>query len=114
MAYIESHKTPTAQQPLTTVRTDKFASKRSLSLALTMLTGVLFPNGGNTTYSVPYYTYSGSLTTPPCSEDVNQTIKIAASDLFKLQSAGQNARPVQAINDRVVRSKSREEWKRKM
>jgi len=55
-----------------------------------------------------YYAFSGSLTTPPCSEDVTWRIlktpvEISAAQLHKFQALYKmNARPVQALNGRVV------------
>lgn len=55
-----------------------------------------------------YYTFSGSLTTPPCSEDVTwfvlkhpTTVSSAEIDQFS-QLYRNDARPTQALNDRVV------------
>jgi len=56
-----------------------------------------------------YYTYSGSLTTPPCSEIVtwfvfSEPIKASGDQLAKLHSLiHDNYRPVQALNGREVR-----------
>lgn len=55
-----------------------------------------------------YFKYSGSLTTPPCSEDVawhvmTRPIEISEAQVLKFQSFfDHNARPVQSINDRFV------------
>jgi carbonic anhydrase len=52
--------------------------------------------------------YQGSLTTPPCSENVrwyvlNQPVRISAEQIEHLQSLmGENDRPVQPLNDRVI------------
>ncbi|PLX07301.1 MAG: carbonic anhydrase [Marinilabiliales bacterium] len=55
------------------------------------------------------YTYSGSLTTPPCSEGVNwfvmkNKVTVSAEQLAALEGAvpENNARPVQPLNDRKV------------
>jgi carbonic anhydrase len=56
-----------------------------------------------------YYTYDGSLTTPPCSEGVKfyipkgTGITISQAELDKLASLGDNARPLQEINNRQIR-----------
>jgi len=55
-----------------------------------------------------YYHYSGSLTTPPCTEAVNwyvlkQPIEISSQQISKFQSIyNGNARPVQPLNQRVI------------
>ncbi|MBB5190507.1 carbonic anhydrase [Silvimonas terrae] len=55
-----------------------------------------------------YYTYSGSLTTPPCSEGVTwvelkQPVKISKAQLEKLQQFyDHNQRPVQPLNGREI------------
>lgn len=56
-----------------------------------------------------YYTYTGSLTTPPCSENVTWFVLKTPVEASAAQLAAfakrypHNARPVQPLNDRVVR-----------
>jgi carbonic anhydrase len=56
-----------------------------------------------------YYTYEGSVTAPPCTEGVTWYVLKAPAELSQAQIAAfarlypMNARPVQALNDRVVR-----------
>jgi carbonic anhydrase len=55
-----------------------------------------------------YYAYKGSLTTPPCSEDVRWQVLTTQSEISKEQLAAfkklypMNARPVQPLNGRKV------------
>lgn len=57
-----------------------------------------------------YYTYGGSLTTPPCSETVTWVVLARSAKITHDQSEsfrrilGNNFRPTQALNDRVVRA----------
>lgn len=57
-----------------------------------------------------YYAFEGSLTTPPCSEGVRwmvlkQPMSISAQQLAQYQAVyPENARPLQALNDRKVSS----------
>lgn len=60
--------------------------------------------------SAAYYSYVGSLTTPPCSEDVSFFILKAPIEMSAGQLASfkkvfpMNARPVQALNGRTIQS----------
>ena len=55
-----------------------------------------------------YYRYQGSLTTPPCSENVTWLVLKQPVTISKLQSdrfleiIGNNARPIQALNNRQI------------
>ncbi len=57
-----------------------------------------------------YYRYMGSLTTPPCSEGVNwffltQPITVSMEQVEQFAKAvGENARPLQALNNRLLLS----------
>lgn len=59
--------------------------------------------------SKAYYTYPGSLTTPPCSENVRwlvleQPMEVATTQVEAfVKEVGINARHVQALNERVVK-----------
>ncbi len=56
-----------------------------------------------------YYTFEGSLTTPPCSESVTwyvlkQPVSVSTEEVERFSKLYRdNARPVQALNDRVVK-----------
>jgi carbonic anhydrase len=56
-----------------------------------------------------YYNFAGSLTTPPCSEEVNwfvlkAPVELSAAQLKQFHTVYKhNARPVQSLNGRVVR-----------
>ncbi len=56
-----------------------------------------------------YYSFTGSLTTPPCSEDVTWMVLKTPVEMSKEQIAtfgkyySNNARPVQPLNDRVLK-----------
>jgi carbonic anhydrase len=55
-----------------------------------------------------YYTFSGSLTTPPCSEDVTwivlkHSVSVSDAEIEQFSKLYRNdARPTQPLNDRVV------------
>ena len=69
----------------------------------------------NATESLPesksYYNFSGSLTTPPCSEGVNWNVMATPVEVSEEQFSKihalihNNARPVQPLNGRVVKKK---------
>lgn len=56
-----------------------------------------------------YYAYEGSLTTPPCSEGVNwmvlkHPVELSAAQIHAFQHVYHaNARPIQAVHDRVIK-----------
>ena len=56
-----------------------------------------------------YFTFMGSLTTPPCTEDVLWLVLKTPMPVSKEQLAGfatvykNNVRPVQAVNNRVIK-----------
>ena len=59
-------------------------------------------------HNTGYYRYMGSLTTPPCSEGVNwfvmrEAVSISPAQIERFAAAvGENARPVQPVNQRFV------------
>jgi carbonic anhydrase len=61
-------------------------------------------------HSAAYYTYDGSLTTPPCSEGVTWFVMKSPTDISSEQIDAfakifpSNARPIQPIGDRIVKA----------
>ncbi len=59
-----------------------------------------------------YYAYSGSLTIPPCSEDVTwiimkESIEVSSEQISRFRELYDvNSRPVQPINDRIIKESS--------
>jgi carbonic anhydrase len=57
-----------------------------------------------------YYLYAGSLTTPPCSEDVTwyvlkTPVQVSADEVAKFaRYYPMNARPIQPLNDRDIQA----------
>jgi carbonic anhydrase len=57
-----------------------------------------------------YYTFSGSLTTPPCSEDVTWFVLKHQAEVSRLEEQvfaakySHNARPVQPLNGRTIQA----------
>ncbi len=82
------------------------ATNDHFSSATTVNLGDLLPN------STGYYTYGGSLTTPPCSEAVtwlvmSEPIQISADQLAKFTAIlHDNFRPVQSLNGRTIKEHS--------
>ena len=80
------------------------AKEGKAPLAANMDTAALLPK------SLAYYTYQGSLTTPPCSEGVawhvlKEPVEISAAQLAAFQKIFKmNARPVQPLNGRLVQA----------
>ena len=81
----------------------KYKSKKSKKLASKVLAGQLIPR------QKEYYRFSGSLTTPPCSEGViwivmKATMTASASQIkaFKKVMKHDNNRPVQPLNGRLI------------
>ena len=74
-----------------------------VELNLPSLSGILPVN-------LDYFTYAGSLTTPPCSEGVQfyilkDPVSISAEQLSNFQKLyPMNARPLQPLNERVIKS----------
>ena len=70
---------------------------------LTFNAADLLPDG------ITYFSYGGSLTTPPCSEDVRwnvlaETIQVSEEQIAAFESLYQvNARPIQPTNGRIIR-----------
>lgn len=69
----------------------------------------LNPRTGSTTVSYPYYTYQGSLTTPPCTEDVKWLLWakpdfVSAEQIEALEKRVPfpSYRPVQELNGRKI------------
>lgn len=60
-------------------------------------------------FDIHFYAYTGSLTTPPCSEGVQwivmkQPLEVSRSQVEQFHELiGENARPVRPLNDRLIR-----------
>lgn len=87
-------------------------SRGAVDLAQTMPLD-LNPHTGSPTVSYPYYTYQGSLTSPPCTEDVKWLLWakpdfISAEQILALEKRVPFAstRPVQDLNGRKIDFKS--------
>lgn len=97
------------------------ARKKNRFLQVLIDAGLPRKNGATTVTSTPinladvltstssYFTYPGSLTTPPCSENVTwivlaKTAKMSQSQFQAFRRIlGNDFRPLQALNGRVVR-----------
>ena len=97
-------KTGKENAALKTIFANLPAKEGKAPLAANMDASALLPK------SLAYYTYNGSLTTPPCSEGVawhvlKEPVEISAAQVAAFKKIFQmNARPVQPLNGRVVQA----------